>query len=124
MFGKSPKFAVWNFVADQSSSKRNGIDGAIREFRALVAFEGGLYKRKVESDVVSDDDRIADELKQRRKHRLDARSRHHHGMGDAGEHRDLGRNRATWVYERLECAETFAAAEFHRTNFGDPARSC
>ena len=50
----------------------------------------------------ADDDGIADELKQRRQHRFDARSGHHHRMSDAGEHGYLGRNRATGIYECLE----------------------
>jgi hypothetical protein len=58
------EFAVWYFVSHQTTSKGHGVDRAVGEFRALVALESGLDKREIESNVVSDDDRITDELKE------------------------------------------------------------
>ena len=122
MLGKSAEFAVRNFVADESSSQCDGVDGTIRKFGSLVAFESGLHKRQIESDVVSDDDGIANELKQRRQHRFDARSGHHHRMSDSGEHCDLWWNRTSWIHKCLKRSDAFTAPEFHRPNLGDAAR--
>ena len=122
MLGKGSEFAVRNFIANESSGKSDRIDGTIRQFGTLVAFEGGLHKRQIESDVVSDDDGIADELKQRRQYRFDARSGHHHRMSDSGEHCDRWRNRTSWIHKCLKRSEAFTAAEFHCANFGNAAR--
>ena len=122
MLGKCSEFAVGNFIANESSSKRDRIDGTIGQLRPLVAFKSGLHKRQIESDVVSDDHGIADELKQRRQHRFDARSGHHHRMSDSGEHRDRWWNRTSWIYKCLKRSEAFTSPEFHCANFGNAAR--
>ena len=46
---------------------------------------------------------------------------HHHRLGDAGEHGDLGRDGHARVDERLERAEALAAADLDRADLGDRA---
>ena len=43
----------------------------------------------------------------------------HENVGQAGQHRDLRRNRPSGIDEGLERAETLAAAHFDRTDLGD-----
>lgn len=80
-----------------------------------------MNKREIESDVVSDDDRVANELKERWQYGFDPRRRQHHGMGDASEDRYLRRDRTTRIHESLEGADAFAAAKFDGSDFGDAA---
>ena len=82
----------------------------------------GVEEGHVEADVVADDDGAGDEVDERVEHGLDARRRQHHGLGDAGEHRDLRRDRRARVHEGVEGAEELAAAHPHGADLGDAAR--
>ena len=74
---------------------------------------------EVEADVVADDHRVADELLQRREHRADPRRLVDDGVGQAGEHGDLRRDRPAGVDQRLEGAEELAAADLDGADLGD-----
>lgn len=66
VLGECPEFAVGNFVANEASRQGHRVDRSVREFRALIPCERGLEEREIETDVVTDNDRIADELEERR----------------------------------------------------------
>ncbi len=54
-------------------------------------------------------------------HLVDRGRRQHHGLGDAGEHGDLGWDGQTRVDQGLEGAEALAAVQLHRPDLGDRA---
>ena len=84
------QLAVGHLVAHQAPGQGAGVDRGVGQRRALGAHQRGPDEAQVEADVVADHHRVADELEQAGQHRLDARGGHHHGLGDAGQHRDLG----------------------------------
>ena len=63
--------------------------------------------------------RAAGELKEAGQHLGDARRVDDHGVGDAGEHGDEGRDGLVGIDERLELAEHLAAAHLDRAELGD-----
>jgi hypothetical protein len=73
---------------------------------------------------VADEDRVADELEQRREDRLDAGGGEHHRLSDAGEHGDLGWDGCPRVDQGLKGAEAHATSQLDRPDLGDPARRC
>ena len=85
------------------------------------ARRAGAEEAEIEAHVVADDHRARAELDERREHRLDAGRRHDHRLGDAGEHRDLRRDRHARVHEGLERAEALAASHLDRADLGDGA---
>ncbi len=76
-------------------------------------------EREVEADVVADDDRVADELVERRQHRTDPGCLVDDGVGQSGQHRDLRRDRPARVDEGLERAEELTATDLDRADLGD-----
>ena len=81
-----------------------------------------LRNADVEADVVADQDAPPTNSTNGGQHGLDAGRRRHHRLGDAGQHRDLGRDRRARVHQRLERAEALAAAHLHGADLGDAAR--
>ena len=110
---------IGHFVAHQSSGERQGVDDGVAERLASAATERGVDERHVESDVVAHDDGIADELLQGRQHGFDSRCRCDHGVGDAGEHRDGGRDGPPRVHQRRHRAELLSGAHLHHADLGD-----
>ena len=111
--------AVGHLVAHQPPGQRDRIDAHGVEARVAGALEGVAQERHVEPDVVTDEDRAAEELEQRRQHGLDARRRRDQRVGEAGEHGDLRRDRPPRVDQRLERAEELAASDLDRADLGD-----
>ena len=117
--GQRAEPAVGHLVADQAAGQGDGVD-----LHRVVAgvpgpLERGAQEGDVEADVVADDHGAPQELEQRRQHRLDARRRRDHRVGEPGEHGDLRRDRPARVDERLERAEALAAADLDRADLGD-----
>ncbi len=118
--GEGPEFAVGYLVADEPTREWDGVDHDVGERITIGADQVGVQETDIEAGVVGDDDRVADEVKERWQNRFDRRRRKHHRLGDAREDRDERGDRATRVHERLEGAEAFAAAVLHGTDLGDP----
>ena len=89
------------------------------ERRPTGALDGVTQEREVEADVVADDHRVADELVERGEDGSDPWRLVNDRVGQPGEHRDLRRDRPTWVDERLERAEELAAAHLDGADLGD-----
>jgi hypothetical protein len=60
--GEGAEFAVGNLVADESTSQRHGVDHDVGERIPIGANEGGVHEPHVESCVVGNQNRIADEV--------------------------------------------------------------
>ena len=120
-FGQHAERAVRHLVAHQPAGERAGVDDAVGEPRPARACERGVQEAHVEADVVAHDDGVARELEERWQHRVDGRRGHDHGLGDPGEHGDLGRDLHARVHERLEGAQALAAAQLDRAHLGDRA---
>jgi hypothetical protein len=71
---------------------------------------------------VPDHHGVTDELEQGGQHGVDAWGGKHHGLGDAGQVGDGGRDGGTRVDEGLEGAQALAGPELHRPDLGDGAR--
>ncbi len=117
--GERAEPAVGHLVADQPAGQGGGVDLGRRQLRLTCPPARGAQEREVEPHVVADEHRRPGEVEQRGEHGLDARRRGDDGIGEAGEQRDPGRDRAARVDERLERAEALAAAHLDRTDLGD-----
>ena len=119
--GEGAELEVGHLVAHEATGQAVGVDRAVVEAGAVGADQGGLEEADVEAHVVPDHHRAADELEEGGQHLVDRGRRQHHGLGDAGEHGDLGRDGQARVDEGLEGAEALAAAQLHRADLGDRA---
>jgi len=68
---------------------------------------------------VADEDGVAEKLEEAGQHLVDAGRGNHHGLGDAGEHGDLGRDGHARVDQRLERAQALAAPQLDGAHLGD-----
>jgi len=121
--GKRRELVVVALVAgDELAGQVNGVEDP--ESRPVLAGRSGcrLEEGDVEAGVVGDEDRVAGELEEGRQHGLDARCLRDHGVGDAGEHLDEGRDGLARLDQRLELPEHLAAAHPDRTELGDRGR--
>ncbi len=89
------------------------------ERRVLESPEVRVHEPEVERRVVRDEDRAAEELEQARQHVLDGRRPRDHRVADAGEPRDVRRDRLPRVDERAERAEPLAPAVAHGSHLRD-----
>jgi len=113
------QLAVRHLVADQPPGQGAGVDPPVGQGGAPRQGQRRLQEPQVEPDVVPDNDRGPDELEERRQYRLYPGSREHHGLGDAGQDRDLGRYPDAGIDQRLERAEALAAPQLDRPDLGD-----
>ena len=121
--GQRRQLAVGCLVAGQhAASEPGGVDGVEAGPPEIEARAGGLQEAQVERSVVRDEHAVAGELEERRKDRVDARRGGHHGVRDAGEHGDEGRDRLARIDEGLEFADDLAAANLHGADLGDAGR--
>ena len=111
--------AVGHLVADEPAGERAGVDELVAQPGPTGTRQRGVEEADVVPDVVAHEDGVAEELEEARQHLVDARGRHHHRLGDAGEHGDLGRDRHARIDQGLERAQALAAAKFDRPHLGD-----
>ena len=119
--GEGSELEVGHLVAHQSAREPDRVDATLGQLGVAVRGQGGIEERDVEPDVVTDDDRPADELEQGRQDLVDARRGQQHGLGDAGQHGDERRDGDPGVHERLEPSEQLTPAVLHRADLGDRA---
>ena len=117
--GKRAEAAVGHLVAHEAAGERARVDGRVAVPIPAMALEREVEEPEIEAHVVADDDGALAELEPRGQHGVDARGGPHHGLGDAGEHRDLGRHEAARVDERVERAEASTAADLDGADLGD-----
>ncbi len=110
-----------DFVGEEASGERQGVEALVSEQRAAVSVDGGLEERVVEAHVVADDDRTTDEFEERGQHCIDRRRPVHDGVGETGEDRHVGRDGAAGVDEGLKRSEDLSATDLHRADLGDAA---
>ena len=111
---------------DELARQLEGVEDREPGPRSADAGGGRLEEADVEAGVVGDEDAAGRELEEGGQRALDARRVAHHRVGDAGEHRDEGRDGLGRVDEGLELAEHLAAAHLDRADLGDAAlrRAC
>ena len=98
--GERAEPAVVGVVARQTSGERHGVDHVVgAECRPAGPCERRVQEPQVELDVVPGDHRVADELEQRRQHRIDVRP--------------------AAAHQGVERAQPFAAAHDDRADLGD-----
>ena len=114
---------VGDVVAHEAAGHPDRVDPTVRQRRVAVGDECGIEEAAVEPDVVPDDDRVAEELQDRRQQFTDPGRRHDHRLRDAGEQRDRRRDRDTRVHERVDPAEQLTAAQLQRADLGDRGRA-
>ena len=119
--GQCVELAIGHVVAQQTAGERAGVDPLIRQRRPVAARQRGIEEAEVEAHVVTDDDGVTHEFEKRGEHGVDARRSRDHRLCDAGEHGDLGRDRAPGVDERLEGTEGLATTDFDGADLGDRA---
>ena len=118
---QSLQLEVSNVGPNQSSRQGGGVDSLILELSVAESDGRRIEERHVESDVVADDDRIADEFEERGEDRLDSGGIEDHGLGDAGEDGDRRGNRGARVNEGLKRRDEIAALVFDGTDLRDLA---
>ena len=119
MVGKGAEPTVRHLVAHQPPGEPEGVDDGVGEGLAPAPAQGCVQESEVEADVVADDHGVADELLQRGEDGVDARRGCDHAVGDPGQQGDGRWDGATWIDQRGEGAEEFAAADLDRTDLGD-----
>ena len=117
--GERGQPAVGHVVAQQAAGEGGGVDDGRPVVGALVAGERGAQEPEVERGVVGDEHGVAEEVDQRAEHGLDARRGGDDGIGEAGQHGDLGRDRPAGIDQRVERAEALAAAHLDDADLGD-----
>ena len=110
---------IGDLVAHEAAGEGDRVDARVGERHPTGALERVAEEGEVEADVVTDDHRVADEFVERGQDRSDPWSLVHERVGQPGQHRDLRRDRPTWVDERLERAEELAAADLDGADLGD-----
>lgn len=115
------EFAIGDLVADQTSGQWNGVDDFVVERFALIPDERGVEKPHIETRVVGDDDRVADELRQGAQKRFDTRCGYDHGFGDTRQDRDERGDRTARVDQCLKSTDALAGEIFGGANLGDAA---
>ena len=117
--GQGAEAAVGHLVAHEAAGQRGRVDGRVGQAGPAVAPEGRVEEAEVEADVVADDDGAAEELRQRRQHRVHARRGRHHRRRDAGQHRDGGRDGRARVDQRVEGPQALAAPDLDGADLRD-----
>ena len=118
--GQRGELAVRGVVAgDHPAREARGVEHLELRPRPALLFGEVLEEADVERRVVGHQDASARELQERRQRGVDRRRCRDHGVGDAGEHGDEGRDLGARVDQRLELAEHLAAADLHRADLGD-----
>ena len=117
--GEGAQLAVGHVAAHQTTCQRQRVDASVGQRLTTGGGQCGVEEAAVEAQVVADEHRVAKELQERRQHRLDARRPHDVGVGDAGEHGDVGRDGPTRVDQRLERPQAGAASHLDRPHLGD-----
>jgi len=84
-----------------------------------VGGAGPLEEPGVEPGVVGDQDALAGELQPAGQHLGEPGGVGHHGVGDAGQDRDQGRDVGLGIDQGLELTEHLAAPDLHRAELGD-----
>ena len=113
---------VAHLVAYEAPGDGARVGPAVGQPRSLRPPHRRVQEREVEAHVVSHDHASPHEFEERRQDFVDGRCREHHGLGDAGEHRDGGRDLCARVDECLEGAEALASAHLDRSHLGDRAQ--
>jgi hypothetical protein len=116
---KRRKFAIINIGTNKSSCEPNSVKHAIRQTITARAHERRIDKPNIKSRIVRNQNRIADELKQRLQRLVNRRRAGHHRVGDASQHSYKRRNCAQRVYKCREPTNLFTPAIFDRTDFGN-----
>ncbi len=117
--GECRQAAVRDLVAYQSPGECQRVDHDVRQVRASGADECRVQEANIKSNVVPNDHAVSTKLEQARQYGLDAWRRDDHCIGDSGENRDQRWDRPARVDQRLERAETLAAADLDRADLGD-----
>ena len=112
----------WGTISHYTENHQPGDDAVAADRRQAEQPELHVDEAHVETDVVPDDDGVADELLQRREDCLDAGCLGDHGMRDAGEHGDAGGDGPSRIDQCGQRAEALAAADLDRADLGDRAR--
>ena len=119
--GERGEPAVGHLLLHQPSGEGTRVDEAVGQARPSRPGQLGVEESEVVAHVVADDDGLARELEEARQHLRHGRGGDDHGLGDAGEHGDGGRDRRARVHECLEGAEALASAHLDRSDLGDRA---
>ena len=117
--GQRAQAAIRHLVAHQPTSEWQRVDDGVAKGGPVAAEQRGVDEPHVETDVVADDDRVADELLQGGQHRLDARCLGHHRLRDAREHGDAGGDGLARVDQGGHGAQTLAVANLDDPDLGD-----
>jgi hypothetical protein len=118
--GEGGQLVVGHFVADQyAPGHGRGVEHDRLGPRVSVLGARRLQEPGVVRRVVSHPHRVAGELQEGRQHRLEARRRGDHGLGDPGQDGDERRDPLTRVDQRRELAEQLAALHLDRADLGD-----
>ncbi len=96
-----------------------GADRRPLERVVVQAQQVGVQEPEVERRVVSDEDRAARELEEAGKDLLDLRRARDEQFVDAGQLRDVRRDRLPWVHEGLEGGQALAAPIGDGSDLGD-----
>jgi hypothetical protein len=80
-----------------------------------------VQEREVEARIVRDEHAAVGEFRERGDDRVDRGCARNGGVVDAGEVRDLARDRYAGVHQRLERADALAPAELESADLGDAA---
>ncbi len=117
--GQGGQLEVAHLGAYQAPGQGGGVGRPVGQAPIPEPLGGGIEERQVESDVVADDHRVAQELEETGQGFLDLGGLDHHGVSDPGEHGDERGYGGTRVDQRLEGAGRFAPDELHGADLGD-----
>ena len=117
-----PQFAVRHFVTHQSPGQTQRVHHPIGEVLVASAAQRSVEEPQIETHVVPHDDGVTHELQQGRQHCVNPGSRAHHGLGDAGEIRDGGRDGHTGVHQRGQYSGALAPHVSGSGDLGDFTR--
>ena len=114
------QLAVGGVVAgDDAAGQLGRVDDLEARPRPLLLLGEVAQETDVERGVVGHQHAALGELEERRQHGLDRGRVGDHGVGDAGQDRDEGRDLGARVDQGLELTEHLAAPDLHGADLGD-----